>query len=73
MLYGYDSFARNTRIVAPKEIAKGKKYTIKFDYYPYLSLLPSGTGITSTTFVPVAVTSHYDPEHPTNDIEPILL
>lgn len=69
MQYEYDSFGRNTKIIAPKEIAAGKKYTIKFDYYPYLSLLPSGTGITSTNFVPVAVTSHYDPEHPTNDIE----
>ena len=69
MQYSYDSFGRNTLIIAPKEIAAGKKYTIKFDYYPYLSLLPSGSGVSATSFVPVAVTSHYDQQHPTNDIE----
>lgn len=69
MQYSYDSFGRNTLIIAPKEIAAGIKYTIKFDYYPYFSLLPSGSGVSATTFVPVAVTSHYDQQHPTNDIE----
>lgn len=69
MKYSYDSFGRNTLIVAPKEIAAGKRYTIKFDYYPYLSLLPSGSGVSATNFVPVAVTSHYDQQHPDNDIE----
>ena len=69
MQYSYDSFGRNTLIIAPKEIAGGIKYTIKFNYYPYFSLLPSGSGVSATTFVPVAVTSHYDQQHPTNDIE----
>ena len=69
MLYEYDTFGRTTLIIAPKEIASGIKYTIKFDYYPYLSQLPSNAGVSTTTFVPVAVTSHYDQQHPENDIE----
>ena len=76
MIYSYDDFGRNTYIIAPKEIAAGIKYTIKFDYFPYFSLLPSGSGVTfdpadpsNSTFVPVAVTSHYDQQHPTNDIQ----
>ncbi|MCZ8296204.1 MAG: SpvB/TcaC N-terminal domain-containing protein [Flavobacterium sp.] len=69
MLYSYDSFGRNTLIIAPKEIASGNRYTIKFDYYPYPYLLPSSSGVTSADFVPVAVTRHFDQQHPTNDIE----
>lgn len=76
MKYTYDTYGRNTAIIAPKEIEAGKSYTIKFAYYPYYSLLPSGSGVTfnpnnlaNSTFVPVAVTSHYDQQHPNNDIE----
>lgn len=69
MIFAYDSFGRTTRIVAPKEIQAGLKYTIKFEYYPFLSLLPSGSGVTTSNFVPVAVTSHFDQQHPTNDIQ----
>lgn len=69
MLYEYDTFGRTTLIIAPKEIASGIKYTIKFDYYPYFSLLPANSGVSQNTFVPVAVTSHYDQQHPDNDIE----
>lgn len=70
MKYEYDDFGRNILILAPKEKQSGKDYTIKFEYYPYFSTLPSGsTGVNSTNFVPVAVTKHYDSQHPTNDIE----
>lgn len=69
MQYEYDSFGRNTLILAPKELLSGNDYTIKFTYYPYLTLLPSGSDVTSTNFVPVAVTSHYDQQHPNDDIE----
>ncbi|MEC4048834.1 SpvB/TcaC N-terminal domain-containing protein [Flavobacterium sp. SUN046] len=69
MVYKYDNFGRNTLIIAPKEIEAGKEYTIKFEYYPYFSLLPSNSGVTANTFVPVAVTSHYDQQHPDNDIQ----
>lgn len=76
MIYEYDNFGRSSKIIAPKEILAAKPYTIKFEYYPYFSLLPSGSGVTfdpanpsNSTFVPVAVTSHYDQQNPTNDIE----
>lgn len=69
MIYKYDTFGRNTIILAPKEIQAGKPYTIKFEYYPYISLIPSGSDVTASTFVPVAVTSHYDQQNPTNDIQ----
>ncbi len=76
MRYDYDTFGRNTLIIAPKEIALGIRYTLKFEYYPYFYLLPSDCGVTfnatdpnASTFVPVAVTSHYDQQHPENDIE----
>jgi RHS repeat-associated protein len=76
MRYRYDSFGRNTLIIAPKEIEAGRKYTIKFDYYPYFSDLPTNNGVTydpsnpsNSTFVPVAITSHFDQQHPDNDIQ----
>jgi RHS repeat-associated protein len=69
MIYKYDTFGRNTSIIAPKEVIAVKPYTIKFDYYPYLSLLPATSGVTEDTFVPVAVTHHYDQQHPDNDIQ----
>lgn len=69
MMYKYDDFGRNTIILAPKEIQAGKPYTIKFEYYPYISLIPSGSDVTASNFVPVAVTSHYDQQNPTNDIQ----
>ncbi len=69
MLYEYDTFGRNTTITAPKEVIAGKPYTIKFDYYPYFSLLPANSGVSTGNFVPVAVTSHYDQQHPGNDIQ----
>ena len=67
--YDYDNFGRNIKITGPKEQAAGKPYTIKFDYFPYFSQLPGNSGVSNGTFVPVAVTSHYDSQHPTNDIE----
>jgi hypothetical protein len=69
MIYKYDSFGRTILTLAPKEIQAGKEYTIKFEYYPYFSLLPTNSGVSATTFVPVAVTNHYDPQHPNNDIQ----
>ncbi len=69
MIYKYDTFGRNTLILAPKEIQAGKPYTIQFEYFPYFSLLPSGSEVTESNFSPVAVTSHYDQQNPTNDIQ----
>lgn len=70
MQYTYDTSARMLTIRGPKEIAANVAHTIKFDYYFKRASLPSGNGMTSDAdFVPVAVTSHYDPQYPTNFIE----
>lgn len=76
MQYQYDKFGRNTKILAPKEIDSGADYTIKFDYYPFHANLPVNSGVsfdpdhpTTSTFVPVARTQHYDWQRPDNPIE----
>lgn len=70
MQYEYDSFGRNTIIRSPKEIAANKPYSIKFEYYPnYSDLAGSGITLDPAVFVPVALTKHYDLQHPLNDIE----
>lgn len=68
--YFYDDFGRTIRIVAPKEDNNSDlDYTIKFQYYPYINSLPSDAGATTTNFMPVAVTQHFDVQHPDNPIE----
>lgn len=68
--YFYDDFGRTTRIVAPKEDNNSDlDFTIKFEYYPYINSLPSDAGATTTNFMPVAVTQHFDVQHPDNPIE----
>lgn len=70
MNYSYDSFGRNTIILAPKERENNLQYTIKFDYYPKWTDLPDNLKrcIGDKPFMPFAQTNHYDPQHPTNDI-----
>ncbi|MEO8235529.1 MAG: RHS repeat-associated core domain-containing protein, partial [Flavobacterium sp.] len=69
MQYQYDSFGRTTIVRGPKEIAANKPYTLKFQYYPRFINASGISGVTATNFVPVALTKHYDLQHPTNDIE----
>lgn len=69
MVYEYDSFGRLASILAPKEIEAGIKYTMRFFYYPYYSSLSNTEGISEEDFVPVALTQHYDTQHPDNPIE----
>lgn len=67
--YFYDDFGRTTKVIGPKEVAAGLDYTIKFKYFPYLSDLPANANATTTNFMPVALTKHFDVQHPDNDIE----
>ena len=69
--YMYDGFGRTFLILAPKEKEAGKRYTIAFSYYPKFTDIIPGSGVTAQNFVPVAVTQHYDPQHPDNDIETV--
>lgn len=68
-LYEYDNFGRTKKVVGPKEIASGQDYTIKFIYYTSQSALPSSANVSVDDFVPVALTKHFDVQHPNNDIE----
>ena len=70
--YSYDTFGRVTKIIAPKESVNTNPFTIKFEYMPtysHLTALGYQNCISSTDFIPLAITKHYDSEHPTNDIE----
>ena len=53
-----DNLGRVTKIKGPNE----SDYTLKFEYYP---LSKDAQGKNS----PYAITKHYDPENPTNDLE----
>lgn len=68
-VYKYDNFGRTIKVIGPKEIAAGRDYTIMFEYFPYLSSLPSSANASATNFMPVALTKHFDSQNPTNDIE----
>lgn len=68
-VYKYDNFGRTTKVIGPKEIAAGRDYTIMFEYFPYLSSLPSSANASATNFMPIALTKHFDSQNPTNDIE----
>lgn len=66
----YDNFSRLIRVRGPKEIAASKPYTISFSYYPqYQNLAAQYNCVDEDDFTPVAITSHYDELHPTNDIQ----
>ena len=70
MNYTYDDFGRLSTVLGPKEQEANKPYTIKFDYYPREQDLSQTISIPSgEEFLPVALTSHYDYEHPNNPIK----
>ncbi|MBA5630351.1 SpvB/TcaC N-terminal domain-containing protein [Moheibacter lacus] len=74
MKYAYDSFGRVTEIRSPKELSATKP-TILFSYFPtYSSYTSSGLcSIDPEEFKPLAITRHFDPQNPTNDIETYTL
>ncbi|WP_211219581.1 SpvB/TcaC N-terminal domain-containing protein [Flavobacterium subsaxonicum] len=65
----YDTNGRLLTVKGPKEAASGAAYTIKMQYYPKYANLSGVVSITQANFTPVAVTSHYDVQNPTNDIQ----
>lgn len=73
ILNKYDNFGRLISVQNPKEAAIGKT-TIKFSYFPTTADLPTDTCITPLSqFMPHAITQHYDPLHPTNNIETVTI
>lgn len=61
-----DHLGRIQTITAPNEQAEGAPYTIKFEYHP--QVVKDATGIKSPAY---AVTGHYDPQHPADDLETV--
>ena len=58
MRYEIDDLGRITTITGPFELEAGLPYTIAFDYHPEAE-------------IPWASTQHYDPAHPTNNLETV--
>lgn len=70
MNYTYDTFGRTLTVQSPKELQASVPYTISFGYYPkYSDLTAAYDCVQESDFMPVAVTSHYDDQHPSNDIQ----
>lgn len=68
--YQYDTFGRLITVKGPKElVAAISDYTIRFKYYPTHADLGTNPCVSSTDFLPVAVTTHYDEQHDPNAIE----
>ncbi|MDD3665182.1 MAG: DNRLRE domain-containing protein, partial [Bacteroidales bacterium] len=72
--YHYDAFGRLVRIVGPNEAMNTPvPFTLRFEYFPlFANVTASPTYqdcITQADFVPVAITLHYDCQHPDNPIE----
>lgn len=61
-----DNLGRVSTITGPNEQAQGLPYTLKFTYHPQIKT--DEKGITAPAY---AVTQHYDPANPTDDIETV--
>lgn len=71
-IYKYDELGRLILVQGPKEIENQLPYTLKFEYFPKFSDLDNSSyqgTVNSEDFVPVALTRHYDPQHPNNSID----
>ncbi len=67
--YRYDSFGRLTDVLGPKEMQTNQPFTLQFEYFPKYSDIQSLGVVSQSEFVPVALTKHYDPQHPNNTID----
>ncbi len=56
--YELDDVGRVVKVTGPYELKAGAGYTIKFEYHPEAT-------------VPWALTKHYDPQNPKNDLETV--
>jgi RHS repeat-associated protein len=66
MLTTLDNMGRVSTITGPNEQAQGVPYTLKFTYHPQTT--KNGNNITNPAY---AITQHYDPANPTDDIETV--
>ncbi|WP_280647739.1 MULTISPECIES: RHS repeat-associated core domain-containing protein [unclassified Dysgonomonas] len=61
-----DHLGRVLTITAPNEQDEDAPYTIKFEYHP--QIVKDANGIKAPAY---AVTKHYDPQHPADDLETV--
>ncbi|MBQ2489254.1 MAG: hypothetical protein II525_05580, partial [Bacteroidales bacterium] len=66
MEYTLDEWGRTVSIQGPKELAAQVPYTIR---YNYTGREPAPSGSTHQRAVSMAMTEHYDPQHPSNPIK----
>ncbi|MBR4492401.1 MAG: hypothetical protein IKO98_07055, partial [Bacteroidales bacterium] len=66
MLHTLDEWGRTVSIQGPKELAAQVPYTIR---YNYTGREPAPSGSTHQRAVSMAMTEHYDPQHPSNPIK----
>jgi len=69
--YQYDLSGRIKSILGPKEKLLNDPYTIAFEYYPLYANTAPLECVAEQSFVPFAITKHFDPQHRGNDIETI--
>ncbi len=69
--YQYDLSGRIKSILGPKEQLLGDPYTIAFEYYPLYANTAPLECVAEQSFVPFAITKHFDSQHRGNDIETI--
>lgn len=62
-----DNLGRVRTLTAPNEQAEGLPYTIKFEYHPQIVKNNDGS-LKSPAY---AITKHYDPQHPNDDLETV--
>lgn len=67
MRYGYDGMGRLTTVTAPYELDSLRPYTIRMEYHPHNFSTPAILANQANPYS-YAVTRHYDPQHPGNDI-----
>jgi len=66
MKYTIDDVGRIETITGPFELAEGLPYTIAFEYYPNHNPVDTCENASEFSY---ALTKHYDPQHPNNNIE----
>ena len=67
MHYAYDSHGRTDTIIAPKELAIGRPYTVKYDYW-----YTHKVNLWDNDRYFWARTHNFDPSHPGNDINTVI-
>ena len=72
MRYGYDGMGRLITVTAPYELDSLRPYTIRMEYHPHNFSTPAVFANQANPYS-YAVTLHYDPQYPGNDIRTTVI